>query len=192
MRRPLLVHLAHVLFVYYLGIPSIGLPGTVVVVMAQDHYQSQSSAAFKSGQRLLQVDDLKEETFYEMIESLTPTLIMDETASPTDPYNSSSFPTPSPTSELEEIEELSSSPTIAAHNAPDTLPPTFFPTGLEQPTEEQQEDDANEGSQSTINSAAIGNGIVGQFHGHGWYPRIQLVVVSTLLFLVGLPALFLL
>jgi hypothetical protein len=173
------------LFLSYVLIPCFVLPGALVVMAQEDHELTLES----SWRELVKSDSLQQETL-EYLESLTPTVIVDATDSPTSEYNASSFPSPSPTSLLQEIEGLSSSPTITANNAPDTNAPTFFPTRVELPEpQEPQEDndeDGNEPSQPTNNSAATGHGILGLLYGNGWYPRI--VFPTVVVFLVGLPA----
>ena len=172
-----------------LGIPSLVLPGTVGV-MAQDHDQSQS--AVESWRELLQVEDLDANDLELLqMDSLTPTVIVDETPSPTDQYNASSVPSPSPTSLFEDFEDFSSSPTLSADNAPDTLPPSMMPSGVEQPEEDeapQEEDGDSSDSQPTTDSAAVGNSRLDQLYGYGSYPKLQVVVIPTILFVAGLPA----
>lgn len=157
--------------------------------MAQEDHGEQSKLTLESSWReLVQSDTLQQETL-DFLESLTPTVIIDATDSPTSEYNASSFPSPSPTSQQQEIEDLSSSPTITANNVPDTNAPTFFPTRVELPEpQEPQEDndeDGDEPSQPTTNSAATGHGILGP-SGNGWYARV--VLPTLVVFLAGLPA----
>lgn len=179
------------LFLWSLGIPYLVLLGTGVA-MAQDQESSQD-VELEFWRDLLQGEEELEA--FALLDTLTPTVIVDETPSPTDQYNATSFPSPSPTTELEDVADLSSSPTLSAHNAPDTLQPSMIPTAVEQPEPQETPQDDDEGndesSEPSTDSGATGHDILGHWYRHGWYPSIHVVALPTILFLAGLHAVLL-